>query len=66
MIKIKLIKNTKEAKAGDIIEVTGNIAHGIIDRGEGKLDIIQDRKFATVAQTNNRILKNRGNINVTK
>lgn len=65
MIKIKLIKNTKEGKAGDIIEVTGNIAHGLIDRGEGKLDL-QDRKIATVAQTNNRMLKNRGNINVTK
>lgn len=66
MIKIKLIKNTKDGNAGDIIEVTGNIAHGIIDRGEGKLDTIQDRKIATVAQINNRMLKNRGKINVTK
>lgn len=66
MIKIKLIKNTNEGKAGDIIEVTGNIAHGIIDRKEGKLAVLQDRKIATVAQMNNRMLKNRGNINGIK
>jgi len=38
MTKIKLLKTNQYGKAGEIIEVTGNIGHGIIDRGEGILN----------------------------
>lgn len=37
MVRIKVIKDYKSYKAGEIVEVTPNVAHGLIERGVGLL-----------------------------
>ena len=37
MQKIKLIKKNKLGDKGQVVEVTNNIAHGLIEAGLGKL-----------------------------
>lgn len=44
MIRIKLYKNTNLGRKGDVVWVTGNIAHGLIDRGEGSLYVEKQSK----------------------
>jgi len=37
MQKIKLLKKTYLGNKGEVVEVTNNIAHGLIEAGAGKL-----------------------------
>jgi quercetin dioxygenase-like cupin family protein len=37
MRRVKLLKNWKQHKAGDIVIVTPNEAHGLIDKGNAKI-----------------------------
>lgn len=37
MVRIKILKDYKSYKTGETIEVTPNVAHGLIDRGVGLL-----------------------------
>lgn len=61
MTKIKLTKSNQYGKAGETIEVTGTIAHGIIDRGEGKLSFQGDTVNMTKEPYANRMISNKRN-----
>lgn len=37
MIQIKLIKDNQLGKKNSVVVVTRNIAHGLVDRGEGEI-----------------------------
>ena len=45
MVKIRILKSKEGYTKDDVVEVTKNIAHGLIDRGVGKLHkIVQTPK----------------------
>ena len=66
MIKIKLNASNEFGKAGEIIEVTGNIGHGIIDKGEGTLYFQGQAVDTNQSPYKNRMINNKGKRYVIK
>lgn len=51
MVRVRIIKNSKEYKSGEIEEVTPNIAHGLIEAGVAILSKdVQDFEIKTKSQ----------------
>lgn len=58
-MKVKLIKDFAEEKRGRIIEVTKNVAHGLIEQGIAKIvevkSFVKKRRDKMMRRTNKKV-----------
>lgn len=58
-MKVKLIKDYAEEKRGRIIEVTKNVAHGLIEQGIAKIvevkSFVKKRRDKMMRRTNKKV-----------
>lgn len=43
-MKVRIIKSEKEYVKGDVVDVSPNIAHGLIERGVARIDKMMTRE----------------------
>lgn len=57
MIRVKITKNYKQYKVGETVEVTPNIAHGLIDGGYGIIskDMVPETDYGVKTRQKTRI-----------
>lgn len=56
-MRVKIIKNHKNYKAGEIVEVSRNVAFGLMDSGIGILSKDISESETKVGENNGRVIK---------
>lgn len=51
-MKLRVIKSYKEYSKGDVIDVTPNVAHGLIEKGVARIDKMMTRENYRVHRGN--------------